>query len=397
MHYPHAAEKAAALHHLLHQPHWRHPRRWCGPRRACHSPCRAAAHRVRQVAAYDQEIARLFLQHHDHAIFASLPGAGKRLAPRLLAEWGEDRGHYLDAASVQSLAATAPVVFQSGAYRGVRRRRPASIRSGRRSTTSPARAPCWRLGQSLLPTQTGAGKDAGHGVAGVGQPVVRILYAMWLHSAPYDPAFFAAARRAHSPVPCRLPRGREWREWRVTCLAPEAARPAPLGRDPSTRRARGPSGERPEGATLTGAPVGRFVIPSVGGRPRGAGWHALPCSRCDLVAPGDQLEPQALGEADLTEKVRAGSPPERAGAGEALVKAGAQRSGVQRRAERRPQGSALTGYRRLLGCRACLLGAQRAGRTRHHDDTREGAEVGSNAVTPPQWTNHQMKGLFDDD
>jgi transposase len=78
---------------------------------------------VRQVATYDQEIARLFLQHPDQAVFASLPGAGKRLAPRLLAEWGEDRKRYADAASVQALAGTAPVVFQSGAYRGVRRRR----------------------------------------------------------------------------------------------------------------------------------------------------------------------------------------------------------------------------------------------------------------------------------
>jgi hypothetical protein len=46
---------------------------------------------VHQVRADDQEIQRLFLQHADQVVFASLPGAGKRLAPRLLAEWGEDR------------------------------------------------------------------------------------------------------------------------------------------------------------------------------------------------------------------------------------------------------------------------------------------------------------------
>src|SRR5262249_31870063 len=37
-----------------------------------------------QIAAYDAEISRLFLTHADQQLFASLPGAGKRLAPRLL-------------------------------------------------------------------------------------------------------------------------------------------------------------------------------------------------------------------------------------------------------------------------------------------------------------------------
>ena len=40
----------------------------------------------------------------------------ERLAPRLLAEWGDDRTRYADATSVQSLAGTAPVPFQSGNY-----------------------------------------------------------------------------------------------------------------------------------------------------------------------------------------------------------------------------------------------------------------------------------------
>jgi hypothetical protein len=44
------------------------------------------------------------------------------LAPRLLAEWGDDRGRYTDAASVQDLAGTAPVAFQSGKFVTVHRR-----------------------------------------------------------------------------------------------------------------------------------------------------------------------------------------------------------------------------------------------------------------------------------
>jgi transposase len=51
---------------------------------------------VEQITAYDTEITRLFRTHADHGAFASLPGAGQRLAPRLLAEWGDDRGRYDD-------------------------------------------------------------------------------------------------------------------------------------------------------------------------------------------------------------------------------------------------------------------------------------------------------------
>jgi hypothetical protein len=46
---------------------------------------------LEQIAAYDKELSALFLKHEDNEVWSSLPGAGKRLAPRLLAEWGDDR------------------------------------------------------------------------------------------------------------------------------------------------------------------------------------------------------------------------------------------------------------------------------------------------------------------
>src|SRR6266852_183712 len=71
---------------------------------------------IEEIAGYDAAIRPLFLRHPDQEIWSSLPRAGKRLAPRLLAEWGEDRNRYADATSVQTLAGTAPVPFQSGNY-----------------------------------------------------------------------------------------------------------------------------------------------------------------------------------------------------------------------------------------------------------------------------------------
>jgi transposase len=63
---------------------------------------------LEQIATYDKEIQECFLTHADSPIFASLPGAGKRLAPRLLTEWRDDRTQYADTRSIQALAGTSP-------------------------------------------------------------------------------------------------------------------------------------------------------------------------------------------------------------------------------------------------------------------------------------------------
>jgi len=74
------------------------------------------------IKQYDAEITRLFLTHPDSPIFLSLPRAGTRLAPRLLAGWGDDRERYTSAASVQALAGTSPVAYESGKYAKAHRR-----------------------------------------------------------------------------------------------------------------------------------------------------------------------------------------------------------------------------------------------------------------------------------
>jgi len=77
---------------------------------------------VEQIATYEKEIEQLFLSHEDNEVFRSLPGAGKRLAPRLLAEIGDDPARYETAASLQALGGTSPVLFQSGTYSKPHRR-----------------------------------------------------------------------------------------------------------------------------------------------------------------------------------------------------------------------------------------------------------------------------------
>jgi hypothetical protein len=104
--------------------------RFAGSPPAIHAKSRLAVTRAKQlqllqtqINEYRQEIRRLFAQHPDAALFESLPGAGDKIAPRLLSEIGDDRVLFPDAQGLQCLAGTAPVSFQSGQIQHVHLRR----------------------------------------------------------------------------------------------------------------------------------------------------------------------------------------------------------------------------------------------------------------------------------
>ena len=199
-HHPHPGEKAQQLVDLLHQ-----------PQLVADAVTTRAKSRlmlalvsqlvplVEQIAHYDKEIARLFLSHEDNEVFSSLPGAGKRLAPRLLAEIGENRKRFVDAASLQALAGTAPVAFQSGNYAKVRKRyaclkplRNALYQFAWQST----RQEPWAL--AYYQHKRAQGKSHTVALRALANTWVRIIYAMWLTHSCYDPATFEAAQRAHA-------------------------------------------------------------------------------------------------------------------------------------------------------------------------------------------------------
>ncbi|MBV7339628.1 IS110 family transposase [Chloroflexi bacterium TSY] len=95
-----------------------HPRSAPGVAQACQVQAQQLArlllHTLNSKQATLQQLNSLFLQHEDHPIFASLPGAGELLAPSLLVKFGEDRRRFPHSSMVQTLAGTAPVTNQSG-------------------------------------------------------------------------------------------------------------------------------------------------------------------------------------------------------------------------------------------------------------------------------------------
>jgi transposase len=152
-----------------------------------------------QIKQYDAEITRLFLSHPDSPIFASLPRAGKRLAPRLLAGWGDDRERYASAASVQALAGTSPVAYQSGKYVKAYRRY-ACIKPFRNVLFQFAWQSTFResWAQAYYHRKRQEGKSHSMAVRALANGWVRIIQAMWLKHRPYVVETFLTAQPAHA-------------------------------------------------------------------------------------------------------------------------------------------------------------------------------------------------------
>lgn len=73
----------------------------------------------RSIQEIDKKVEELFATHPDREVFASFPGAGKALAPRLLAAFGSDREKFKDASEIQQLSGIAPVTKASGKTKAV--------------------------------------------------------------------------------------------------------------------------------------------------------------------------------------------------------------------------------------------------------------------------------------
>ena len=66
------------------------------------------------IQVFDQRIATLFEAQADAELFATLPGAGPHLAPRLLVAFGDDRSRYESSQEILRYVGIAPVKEKSG-------------------------------------------------------------------------------------------------------------------------------------------------------------------------------------------------------------------------------------------------------------------------------------------
>src|SRR5438876_6729993 len=199
--HPKAEQAAAKIVQTLHQPHLKADAITTRTKaRLMQVLIKQLLPLLEEIATYDEEIERLFLMHEDNEVFSSLPRAGKRLAPRLLAEIGDDRTRYAKTASLQALAGTSPVPYESGNYAKPHRRY---------ACIKPLRNALHRFAWQSTHTQTWAsdyyerkrkeGKSHSVAVRALSNVWARILFALWLKREEYQPVIFERARREHAP------------------------------------------------------------------------------------------------------------------------------------------------------------------------------------------------------
>lgn len=152
----------------------------------------ALAHQLRvlqqHLDQYRARIAELFAQHPDHDLFGSLPGAGEKLAPRLLAELGDHPQRFDSHESLQCYAGTAPVSYQSGQIRKAYLRRACqkSLRATVHLWANLSRTKCvWA--ETYYRRKRDQGQSHACALRCLGQRWLKILWKMWQTRTPYDP------------------------------------------------------------------------------------------------------------------------------------------------------------------------------------------------------------------
>ena len=151
-----------------------------------------------QLTEYRAAIEKLFGEHPDPDLFGSLPGAGAKLAPRLLAECGDDRERFDDAEGLQCYAGTAPISFQSGQIHQARFRRACnkSLRNAVQMWANLSRAKCaWAT--VYYTRKREQGKSHACALRCLGQRWLAILWKMLQTGRPYDEALHTRNQLAH--------------------------------------------------------------------------------------------------------------------------------------------------------------------------------------------------------
>ena len=138
---------------------------------------------------FEIEIESRFQAHQDAALFSSLPGAGRHLAPRLLVAFGEDRSRYQNASQMQQYTGIAPVTERSGQKRWVHWRYacPKFLRQTFVEWAGESITFSYWAKQFYL-QQRDKGKTHRVAVRALAFKRIRILYRCWQENTPCDEA-----------------------------------------------------------------------------------------------------------------------------------------------------------------------------------------------------------------
>ena len=142
-----------------------------------------------QLDEYRSRILALFNDHPDNGCFGSLPGAGEKIAPRLLSELGSNREVFASAEALQSYAGTTPVTKKSGKSRIVSMRRACNktLRATVHLWADLSRKSCtWA--QAYYEKKKTDGMSHAAALRCLGQRWMKIVWKMWQTKTHYSEA-----------------------------------------------------------------------------------------------------------------------------------------------------------------------------------------------------------------
>jgi transposase len=154
------------------------------------------------IEQYDRRLEHLFQAHTDGPIFASLPGAGAAMAPRLLVAFGVDRQRLESAQQLQQYSGIAPVTRQSGQQRHVTQRWacPKFLRQTFHEFAQHSRRQSpWAAAYYAL--QRSRGKNHQAALRGLAFKWIRIIYRCWKDRTLYNEiTYYQQLVQRHSPL-----------------------------------------------------------------------------------------------------------------------------------------------------------------------------------------------------
>jgi len=153
------------------------------------------------LAEYKKRIRELFENHPDSGIFTSLPGAGEKLAPRLLSSFGDNRAKFRNAASVQALSGVVPYKFKSGKI-DFDRFRYACDKEFRDAMTSFAYQStrfCPWAGAFYAKARA-AGQSHFQALRNLAAKWAKIIFRMWTEYATYDESIITRSLALHGVI-----------------------------------------------------------------------------------------------------------------------------------------------------------------------------------------------------
>jgi transposase len=158
------------------------------------------------IAEYDRRIAAVFSGEPDAALFASLPGAGPQLAPRLYVAFGPDRSRFQSAEQIQCLSGIAPVTKRSGKMHLTQWRWhcPTFLRQTFQEFAGCS-VPHSRWAQAFYQLQLEHGHSPQQAKRALAYKWQRILFRCWQDQQPYnEDHYIATLRRRNSSLIPRI-------------------------------------------------------------------------------------------------------------------------------------------------------------------------------------------------